>query len=216
MARPRRELALVKVFLAPRILTIEQLSRKLDASRSTILRRLDEHGYYSSYNNSGRFLTIGKVAEFDSRGLWSFKTARFSEHGNLKETVEHFVTLSEAGLNHQELATLLAVRLHNPLLDLVEDGRVLRQRLGGSYVYFNSKAHNRKQQLNQRIALVKEADKPRPSSLQVITTLLELIKDPEATPAEILARCQRAGTSISRQLLEVIFQRYDLDKKRAP
>lgn len=216
MARPRRELALVKAFLAPRILTVEQLSRKLDASRSTILRRLDEHGYYSSYNHSGRFLTIGKVAAFDSRGLWSFRTARFSEHGNLKETVEHFVASSEAGLNHQELATLLAVRLHNPLLDLVEDGRLSRQRLGGSYVYFSSKAHDRKQQVNQRLALVKKAEKPRPSSRQIIATLLELIKDPEATPAEILARGQRAGTSISRQLLEVIFERYDLDKKRAP
>lgn len=216
MARPRRELGLVKVFLAPRILAIEQLSRKLDASRSTILRRLDEHGYYSSYNHSGRFLTIGEVAEFDSRGLWSFKTARFSEHGNLKATVEHFVTSSEAGLNHQELAMLLAVRLHNPLLDLVADGRVSRQRLGGRYVYFSSKARDRKQQVKRRIALVKEAAKPRPSSRQIIATLLELIKDPKATLAEILARCQRAGTSISRPLLEVIFERYDLDKKRAP
>jgi len=216
MARPRRELALVKAFLPPRILTIEQLSRKLDASRSTILRRLQEHGYYSSYNHSGRFLTIGEVAEFDSRGLWSFKTARFSEHGNLKETVEHFVTSSEAGLNHQELATLLAVRLHNPLLDLVEEGRVSRQRLGSSYVYLSSKARERKQQVKRRTVLVKAAEKPRPSSRQIIATLLELIKDPEATPAEILARCQRAGASVSRQLLDVIFQRYDLDKKRAP
>ncbi len=216
MARPRRELALVKAFLAPRILTLEQLSRKLDASRSTILRRLHEHGYYSSYNHSGRFLTIGEVTEFDSRGLWSFKTARFSEHGNLKETVAHFVASSEAGLNHQELAAVLAVRLHNPLLELVEDGRVWRQRLGGRYVYFSSKARARKQQVRQRMALVKAAEKPRPSSRQIIATLLELIQDPEATPAEILARCQSAGTSISSQLIEVIFERYDLDKKRAP
>lgn len=216
MARPRRELALVKVFLAARILTIGQLSRKLDASRSTILRRLDENGYYSSYNHSGRFLTIGEVAEFDSRGLWSLRTARFSEHGNLKATVEHFVSSSEAGLNHRELATLLAVRLHNPLLDLVENGRVSRQQLGGSYVYFGSKARDRKQQVKRRIALVKKAENPRPSSRQIIATLLDFIKDPEATPAEILARCQRTGTSISRQLLEVIFERYDLGKKRAP
>jgi len=216
MARPRRELALVKAFLAPRVLTLEQLSRKLDASRSTILRRLDEHGYYSSYNHSGRFLTIGEVTEFDSRGLWSFKTARFSEHGNLKETAAHFVASSEAGLNHQELAALLAVRLHNPLLELVEDGRVSRQRLGGRYVYLSSKARDRSPQVRQRTALVKEAEKPRPSSRQIIATLLELIKDPEATAAEILGRCQRAGTLISGQLLEVIFERYDLDKKRAP
>lgn len=216
MVRPRRELALGKIFLAPRILTLEELSRKLEASRSTILRRLDEHGYYSSYNHSGRFLTIAQVAEFDSRGLWSFKSARFSKHGNLKETLEHFVSSSEAGLNHQELATLLAVRVHNPLLDLVEDGRLARQQIGGSYVYSSPKARKGKQQLKRRIALVKETEKPRPSSRQIIATLLERITDSESTPAEIVARCQKAGTSISPQLVEVIFERYDLDKKRAP
>ena len=216
MARPRRELDLPKLFLAPRVLTLDQLARKLDASRSTILRRLDEHGYYSSYNHSGRFLTIADVAEFDSRGLWSFKTARFSKYGNLKETAAHFVSSSEAGLNHPELATLLAVRVHNPLLDLVEDGRVARQRIGGSYVYLSPKVREQKRQLKRRMALVKEAEKPRPSSRQIIATLLELITDSEATPAEIVARCQKAGTSISRQLVEVIFERYDLDKKRAP
>lgn len=216
MTRPRRELDLAKLFLAPRILTLEQLSRKLDASRSTILRRLDERGYYSSYNHSGKFLTIAEVAEFDSRGLWAFKMARFSKHGNLKETLEHFVTSSEAGLNHRELATLLAVRVHNPLLDLVEAGRVARQRVGGSYVYLSPKAREQKRQLKRRIALLKEAEKPRPTSRQIIATLLELITDSEATPAQIALRCQKAGTSISRQLVEVIFERYDLGKKRAP
>jgi len=216
MARPRTELALVKVFVAPRILTVEELSRRLDASRSTILRRLHEHGYHSSYNHSGRFLTIPEITEFDSHGLWTFKTARFSRHGNLKDTIEHFVGSSEAGLKHQELAELLAVRVHNPLLDLVEDGKVARQRIGGSYVYLSPKTRAQKQQAKRRFALVKEAEKPRVTSGQIIATLLELIKDSEATPAEIAARCQRAGTSISRQVVEVIFARYELDKKRAP
>lgn len=216
MARPRRELELAKVFLAPRILTLEQLSKRLEASRSTILRRLDEHGYYSSYNHSGKFLTIAEVAEFDPRGLWSFKTARFSKHGRLKETLEHFVSSSEAGLNHPELARLLGVRVHNPLLDLVEDGRVARQRIGGGYLYLSPKVREQKRQLKRRIALLKEVEKPQPSSRQIIATLLELIADSEATPAQIALRCQKAGTSISRKVVELIFERYDLDKKRAP
>jgi predicted transcriptional regulator len=216
MARPRRELGLVRVFMAPRILTLEQLSRKLEASRSTILRRLDEHGYHSSYNHSGKFLTIAEVADFDSRGLWFWRTARFSQHGNLKETAEHFVTSSEAGVSHEELATLLGVRVHNSLLDLVQHGRIAREHLGPSYVYFSSKARHRKQQVRRRRALLKEAERPRPSSRQVIATLLELIKDPKATQDEILERCHRAGTSISRQLVDAIFEVYDLDKKRAP
>lgn len=216
MARPRRDIDLPKVFLAPRILSIEELSRRIDASRSTILRRLREYGYYSSYNYAGRFLTIADVVEFDSRGLWCFKTARFSRHGKLKDTIEHFVRSSEAGMNHPELAALLAVRVHNQLFDLVEAGRVVRQRIGGSYVYLSAKAGERKRQQRRRLALVKEAEKPRPSTRQIIATLLELIADPRATQAQIVTRCQKAATPISADIVEVIFERYDLDKKRAP
>jgi len=206
----------VKTFLAPRILTLEQLCRKLDTSRSTILRRLGEHGYHASYNHSGRFLTLPEVADFDARGLWSWKTARFSEHGNLKDTVRHFVTASESGMNHQELTMLLGVRVHNALLALVEDRRLSRERLGARYVYFSSKVRDRRPQVRRRAVLLKEAEKPRPSHRQIIATLLELIKDPKATRHTILARCQRAGTLLSRPLVDVIFARYDLDKKRAP
>ena len=98
MVRPRKELDVVQTFRAPRILTLEQLCRKMRSSRSTVLRRLDEHGYHSSYNHSGKFLTIDEVAEFDSRGLWVWNAARFSKRGNLKETVWHFVEDSKQGM----------------------------------------------------------------------------------------------------------------------
>jgi len=91
MVRPRKELDVVQTFRAARILTLDQLCRKMRSSRSTVLRRLDEHGYHSSYNHSGKFLTIDEVAEFDSRGLWGWNVARFSKYGSLKETVWHFV-----------------------------------------------------------------------------------------------------------------------------
>lgn len=216
MARPRKEIDVAKLFRTPRILTLDQLARMIDSSRSTIQRRLDEHGYYSSYNHAGRFLTIPEVAEFDSRGLWFFKAARFSKHGNLRDTVEHFVRSSEAGLKHAELASMLGVRAHNPLFELVSGGSVARERLGGSYVYASSKPRTRKQQIKRRAELLKEAEKPRPSSRQIIVTLLALIADRNASPAEIATRCQRAGTSISRQIVEAIFDQYDLGKKRAP
>ena len=113
MVRPRKELDVVQTFRGPRILTLEQLSHKTRSSRSTVIRRLDEHGYHSSYNHSGKFLTIDEVAEFDSQGLWIWKTARFSKHGNLKETVWNFVEDSKQGMTHQELAALLGIRVHN-------------------------------------------------------------------------------------------------------
>ena len=98
MGRPRKELDVVQTFRTPKVLTLEQLCRKMDASRSTVLRRLDEHGYHSSYNHAGKFLTIDEVAQFDARELWFWKAARFSKHGSLKETVWHLVEDSQQGM----------------------------------------------------------------------------------------------------------------------
>ena len=84
MGRPRKELSLVGTFLGPRVLTLPELSRRLNCSRTTVLRRLKEHGYYSSYNHRGKFMTTEEAARFDSHGLWLCKTARFSKRGTLE------------------------------------------------------------------------------------------------------------------------------------
>jgi hypothetical protein len=216
MGRPRNGFDVLKTFRAPRILTLEQLCRRLHLSRSTVLRRLDEHGYYSSYNYAGKFLTIDEVAEFDARGLWVWKTAGFSKHGSLKDTVEFFVDQSKGGMTHEELTSLLAVRAHNTLLDLVEENRIHRERLGPSFVYFSPKASLRREQVHRRKLLLAEPKKPRPSSQQIIAVLLELIKDPAAQRSRIVLGCQRSGVSISGDQVAAIFEKYDLDKKRAP
>ena len=215
MVRPRMEIDVVETFRAPRILTLEQLCRKMHASRSTVLRRLEEHGYHSSYNQAGKFLTIDEVAQFDARGLWVWKAARFSRHGSLKETVWHFVEDSQQGMTQEELAALLGVRTHNPLLELVQQEWTQRERLGPTFVYLSHKATRRREQVRRRKALLAESMKPCPTTRQIIATLLELIKDPRAERDQIVLRCQRSGVAISRELVNVIFETYDLDKKRA-
>lgn len=216
VGRPRKEVLLVKMFLAPRILTFEQLSDRLDFSRSTVFRRLREHGYYSSYNCSGRFLTIAEVADFDPQGLWVHKTARFSKHGTLKDTVERLVNLGERGLTHQELTSILGVRVHNALLGLVEEKRIQREQLGPSFVYLTHKRSVQRKQILRRDEFLKQRRRPRPTSRQIIGTLLELIKEPRAARGDIVARCRRGGLSISREDVDLIFEIFDLEKKRAP
>ena len=215
MSRPRHPLDVLETFRAPRILTLEQLWQRLQCSRSTVVRRLNELDYHSSYNHAGKFLTVEEVAEFDSRGLWAWKTARFSKHGTLKETVDFFVKQSRQGMTHEELASLLAVRTHNTLLQLVEEKRIRRERLGPRFVYFSPKAFLRRQQVQRRKSLLLEPKPPRPSSPQIIAVLLELIQDPAAPRPQLVLRCQRRGVAMSRALVEAIFEQYDLDKKRA-
>jgi hypothetical protein len=162
------------------------------------------------------FLTIHEVAEFDSRGLWVWKTARFSKHGNLKKTVWRFVEDSEQGMTHRELAALLGVRTHNSLLELAEENWIHRERLGPAFVYLSHKASVRRKQVRRRKTLLAESEKPRPTTRQIIATLLELIKDFRVPRQQVVLRCQRGGVSISRELVDAIFETYDLDKKRAP
>lgn len=215
MGRPRKKLSLVTTFLAPRVLTLPQLSARLACSRSTVLRRLKEHGYFSSYNYRGKFMTIEEVASFNSHGLWLYKGARFSRHGTLRNTVHQFVQGSEKGMTHEELATLLGLRVHDTLLYLVEEEKIRREHLGPSFVYLSSKRSIQKRQTRQRREFMKTLEKPRTTNRQKIATLLELIKDPKATRREIVVRCRRAGVDITREVVDAIFEQFDLEKKRA-
>lgn len=216
MGRPRKEANILQTFRAPRVLTLEELCDRLSCSGRTVLRRLKEHGYISSYNRSGRFLTIPEVAEFDTRGLWVWKAARFSKHGNLKQTIKHFIETGERGMTHEELATILGVRAYNSLLELIHERRIHRERLGPTFVYFNRKPAARRKQVDRQRLFLQEHQKPSPTSRQIITALLELIRDPKAGREDVVLRCHRMGVPISRAVVDAIFERYDLDKKRAP
>ena len=216
MGRPRKHADILNTFRAHRTLAIDQLCQRLHCSRSTVLRRLNEHGYYSSYNHCGTFLTIQEVADFDSRGLWVWKTARFSRYHTLKQTAEHFVHSSPQGMTHEEIAALLGVRVHNTLRGLVQTHRIDRRRIGALFVYLSCTVSVRKHQVDRRMAYVEERRTVRPTSRQIIATLLELIKDSDAERQDIVLRCQHTGVSISPPVVDAIFETYDLDKKRGP
>ena len=215
MGRPRKEVSLVKLFLAPRVLTREQLCEKMQCSEPTVFRRLYEHGYYSSYNYAGKFFTIDEVSNFDSYGLWICKGARFSKHGTLKQTVAHFVKNSKEGMIHEELSGLLGVRTQNTLLNLFEEGQIHREKIGPAFVYLSPKKSLRKKQVRLRKKLIKTLKRPCSTYPQKIATLLEIIKDPKVKRQEIVIRVKRKGVSISREVVDTIFEQFDLDKKRA-
>lgn len=215
MSRPRKEISIVRTFMAPRVLTLPQLSDRLGCSGRTVIRRLKDHGYYSSYNYRGKFITIDEVARFDSRGLWGCKGARFSKQGTLKSTIHKFVQISEKGMTHEELAAVLGLRVHDTLLHLVEEDMIRRERLGPSFVYCSSRRSIQREQERQRREFMKTIERPHATSRQKIATLLELIKDPKVMRPEIVVHCRRAGVGITREVVDVIFKQYELDKKRA-
>jgi len=129
MSRPRREIALVKSFRAPRVLTLPQLCRTLRCSRSTTLRR---------------------------------------------------------------------------------------ERMGPTFVYLHCRRTPRTAQRRRRRAAMPPRPAVRPTHPQTTAALLELIQDPKASREQIVRRCRRGGVAISPQVVDAIFERHELDKKRAP
>ncbi len=81
----------------------------------------------------------------------------FSRFGSLLDTSERFVTDAERGLFTSELVKLLHVEVHEPLLRLVRQRRVAREKVSGAYLYCARDTARRKAQL-----LARELGPPSP------------------------------------------------------
>jgi hypothetical protein len=107
-------------------------------SRRSVFRDLSQAGYLTSYTHVGRFYTLADIPVFDDQGLWFYQDIGFSRAGTLKQTVNQQVDQTPEGRTHDELQSLLRVRVHNTLLDLVREERIGRERLGRVYLYVSA------------------------------------------------------------------------------
>ncbi|MCP4038171.1 MAG: hypothetical protein GY733_14620 [bacterium] len=208
----------MRLFRKRRVVTIDALFDTLDTgARMSVFRRLSAIGYMTSYSHAGRYYTIEEIPEFDQEGLWHHQGVSFSRHGSLKDTVEHLVSESEAGRTHPELELTLHVRVHNTLLNLVEEERVGRVEFQRCYLYVNAKARKAKAQITRRQesfeaeALLREE---RPAPAVVIQVLLEIIHGAKVKvePAAIAARLANRGISVSITQVEMLVQEHGLKK----
>jgi hypothetical protein len=120
-------------------------------SRMTVFRRLREVGYRTSFTHRGQYYTLAELPEFDEWGLWFHGDIGFSQSGTLKETAAVQVEQASDGRTHGELSSLLRVRVHNPLLDLVHEGRIGREHYRGQHLYVSANADRAAEQVRQRL-----------------------------------------------------------------
>jgi len=116
----------------------------------TVLRKLKQLSYRSSYSHGGGYYTLEKIARFDPRGLWSYNEVRFSNRGTLMSTLQHFANESHRGYFADELQQLLGVSVKESLLRLVTKGQVSREKVANRYLYCSTQSAIRKQQLMSR------------------------------------------------------------------
>ncbi|MEW5784558.1 MAG: hypothetical protein AB1767_05680 [Bacillota bacterium] len=140
--------ALRELLLRQCIATMDELKAALGTDTDlTVLRKLKELIYHTSYSHRGRYYTLDEVVCFDELGLWSFDGVWFSKNGTLIHTVEVLVETSEGGYFTFELESILKVSVKDALRKLFEKKRLYRERVGNRWLYYSKDPHRRERQL---------------------------------------------------------------------
>ena len=139
----------IKEFLKKhKIATISELKTILGTSvKMTVIRKLKELSYHTSYSHRGKYYTLDEIANFDIEGLWQFEPALFSKPGTLLETSKIFINNSEAGLSSLELEKLLHIEVKESVLNLYRKKNVDRLKISGKYIYFSVDPKIKKRQI---------------------------------------------------------------------
>lgn len=189
-------------------------------SRRSLFRDLAALGYLSSYTHTGRYYTLVSVPEFDADGLWRYQGIGFSRDGTLKATVQRLVETADAGRTQHELQLRLGVRVHNPLLDLVEDTKLGRESIEHEYVYVAAARARAAVQLERRRALVTAGAASTPPAAIEVEVLIEVIHGARVPPpdaAAVVARLGARGIRATVSEVVVVLDRHGLGgKKTAP
>lgn len=129
---------LIKIFSEKMVLTIEDLKIILQTnSRMTILRKLKQLPYKSSYTHCGKYYTLDTITQYDKYGVWDYSNTFFSKYGTLRNTVLVNVDNSKTGLTASELEDFLHIPVYNTVLDLYKTQQVNRKQIGKEYVYLS-------------------------------------------------------------------------------
>ena len=204
------------------VLTIEQLKQLTGRPRESILRDLKGVGYYSSYNEKGKFYTLADTPEFDANGLWKYKDAYFSVNRTLLDTAEHLVNVSNAGFMHSELRQLLGIGIQNSLYQLFVSDRLARLQINGQYVYFGKESID--SQVEKRNILSAGSASctddedfairghPEIDFVLIIDILIAVLRGNKTESAVYNNLC-RAGSPVTEQQVMTVFLHYNIGKK---
>ena len=96
--------------------------------------------------------TLDSIAQYDERGLWSYRDIHFSRHGTLLNTAATLVTNAPAGYFTDELDDVVQVATKDALRHLVQQDRLYRRELAGRYLYCAKERQRRQEQWAARQA----------------------------------------------------------------
>ena len=142
---------IVEYFKKYDVATIQQLKNILGTSVvMTIHRKLQQLNYITSISHRGKYYSLLENANFTEKGIWETNSIIFSRHNTLINTVGYFIDNSYAGYSAMELQQELNLRVKEALLHLINNKKIIRDRINKVFVYFsNDRKKNRQQRLNR-------------------------------------------------------------------
>lgn len=208
------------------VLTMDMLKLETRQPRESILRDLKGVGYYSSYNERGKYYILSTTPKFDNLGLWKYQDAFFSIRRTLLNTAEYLINNSDAGYTHEEMRWILGIGIQNTLNQLTKANKIERQQFGAWYVYYGKGTKCKQQE--KRNAMPVEISVRRtmkvPSGAQghpniesslVIEILVAVLRGNE-TESAAHNYLRQIGTQITAQQVSNVFRYYGIGKKNFP
>lgn len=131
-----------------KIVTLDEIKTYLQSDVTmTIMRKLNELSYLSSYSHRGKYYTLASIPKFSDLGLWTYQSVYFSKYNTLVNSCHQIISNSQAGYSVKELDQILRVSVRLSVLNLYKAGKLFRAPYGGEQVYFSSDKQIRRQQI---------------------------------------------------------------------
>jgi hypothetical protein len=188
---------------------IEPLAAEMKYSIPSVRRFLAEVGYLSSFTHNGSWYTLRSIPHFDGDGLWFFRDIGFSRSGSLTRTLIDLAVRSPAGMTAETLGAKLRVRCHSVLVQLCRNGKIQRQKMARSHVYFSIdppiSTVQRRAMFGRKLAEL-------PAEIAVLI-LVEFIQNPDAS-FEALKRAisRKTHVAIDVRQIQWLFEQHGLKK----
>ena len=205
----------IKAFRKRKVMTIAQVADLMECSPFTVRNWLKKWNVQSSFNQNGRYYVLPDVAEFDENGIWFHRKVGFSMHGNLSQTVAHFIHESDAGLEPPEMTKLLKLESASFLSILRKHPSLKREKHQGRYVYFSADQQVYVRQREQKLKLIR--DSKMPSEMEAVLIFAEIIKHPDWDISRIAASLKKQKYPVTPQMIQNLLDTHVLDiKKKGP
>ena len=208
----QKEQKALLVFRQNKVMTVPQLAGLLQCSPTTVRRRLNGWKVYTSYNKNGQYYTPPSIPQFSKKGLWRYRGIFFSKHGTLKNTIIHFVRTSQKGLSNAELAEITGVNPQSFMPQFKELTEIRREKYRRQVVYYCSDPQVYQSQKEKRFPLEPPLS-TLPPDAQSIAILVERIRNPKSSLAELSRILSRKGYTIGEQAIRGLLEYHGLEKK---